>query len=98
MLRGIRRCAMQKLYVVLMTKQERVALQSGVKKLQGTGQKVRRAQILLKADADGPNWIDERIAEAYACRTRTVERLRQRCVEHGCDEALNRVERQQPPV
>jgi len=61
-------------------------------------EKVRRAQIVLKADADGPHWIDERIAEAYACRTRTVERLRQRCVEHGCDEALNRVERQHPPV
>ena len=40
--------------------QERVELQSVVKKLKGTGQKVRRAQILLKADADGPNWTDER--------------------------------------
>jgi Homeodomain-like domain len=89
---------MRKLYIVRLTKQERVELQSVVKKLKGTGQKVRRAQILLKADADGPNWIDERIAEASACRTRTVERWRQRCVEHGCDEALNRVERQQPPV
>jgi hypothetical protein len=53
---------------------------------------------LLKADAGGPNWIDERIAEAYACQTRTVERLRQRFVEQGFDEALNRVVRQQPPV
>ena len=89
---------MRKLYVIRLTKQERVELQSVVKKLKGTGQKVRRAQILLKADADGPNWIDERIAEAYACRTSTVESLRQRFVEHGCDAALNRVERQQPPV
>ena len=68
---------MRKLYIVRLTKQERVELQSVVKKLQGTGQKVRRAQMLLKADTDGPNWIDERIAEAYMCRTRTVERLRQ---------------------
>ena len=89
---------MRKLYLVRLTKQERVELQSVVKKLKGTGQKVRRAQILLKADAGGPNWIDERIAEAYACRTRTVERLRQRFVEQGFDEALNRVARQQPPV
>jgi Homeodomain-like domain len=89
---------MRKLYIVRLTKQERVELQSIVKKLQGTGQKVRRAQILLKADANGPNWVDERIAEAYACRIRTVERLRQRFVEHGCDEALNRLERKQPPV
>jgi hypothetical protein len=35
--------------------------------------KVRRAQLLLKADADGPNWTDERIAESCSCRTRTVE-------------------------
>ena len=89
---------MRKLYSVRLTKQERVKLQSVVKKLKGTGQKVRRAQILLKAAADGPHWIDERIAEAYVCRTRTVERLRQRFVEQGFDEALNRVERQQPPV
>jgi hypothetical protein len=89
---------MRKLYLVRLTKQERVDLQSVVKRLKGTGQKVRRAQILLKADADGPNWTDERIAEAFSCRTRTVERLRQRFVEQGFDEALNRVERKQPPV
>ena len=89
---------MRKLYIVRLTKQERVELQSVVKKLKGTGQKVRRAPILLQADTDGPHGIDERIAEAYACRTRTVARLRQRFVEHGCEEALNRVERQHPPV
>src|SRR5882762_60574 len=80
MLCGTRRCAMRKLYIVRLTKQERVELQSVVKKLKGTGQKVRRAQILLKADADGPNWTDQRIAEAFSCRTRTVERQRQRLV------------------
>jgi hypothetical protein len=89
---------MQKIYVVRLTDQERVELRSVVKKLKGTGQKVRRAQILLKADADGSNWTDERIAEAFSCRTRTVERLRQRLVERGFDETLHRVERAQPPV
>ena len=89
---------MRKLYVVRLTDQERAELQCVVKKLKGTGQKVRSAQILLKADADGPNWTDERIAEAFSCRTRTVERLRQRLVERGFDEALHRIERAQPPV
>jgi hypothetical protein len=89
---------MRKLYIVRLTKQERAELQSVVKRLKGTGQKVRRAQILLKADADGPNWTDERIAEAFSCRTRTVERLRQRFVETGFEETLHRVERKQPPV
>jgi Homeodomain-like domain len=89
---------MRKLYVVRLTDHERDELYGVVKKLKGTGQKVRRAQFLLKADADGPNWTDERIAEAFLCRTRTVERLRQRFVEQGFDETLHRVERAQPPV
>ena len=89
---------MQKIYIVRLTDQERTELQSVVKKLKGTGQKVRRTQILLKADADGPNWSDERIAEAFSCRTRTVERLRQRLVERGFEETLHRLERAQPPV
>ena len=89
---------MQKLYIVRLTDQERDELHSVVKKLKGTGQKVRRAQILLKADADGPNWTDAQIAEAFSCRTRTVERLRQRFVEQGFEETLDRVERSQPPI
>lgn len=89
---------MRKLYVVRLTDQERDELQSVIKKLKGTGQKVRRAQILLKVDVDGSNWTDEHIAEAFSCRTRTVERLRQRLVERGFEETLHRVERAQPPV
>ena len=73
-------------------------MEARLKKLKGTGQKVRRAQILLKADVNGPNWTDERIAEAFSCRTRTVERLRQRLVERGFEETLHRLERAQPPV
>jgi len=98
MLCGTRRCAMPKKYVVRLTDQERDELHSVVKKLKGTGQKVRRAQILLKADAEGPNWTDERIAEAFSCRTRTIEKVRQRLVERGFDETLHRIERAQPPV
>ena len=89
---------MQKLYVVRLTDQEGDELRSVVKKLKGTGQKVRRAQILLKADANGPKWTDERIAEAFSCRTRTVERLRQRLVEQGFEDTFHGVERAQPPV
>jgi hypothetical protein len=88
----------QKRYVVRLTDQERCELRCVVKKLKGTGQKVRRAQILLKADADGSNWTDEHIAEAFSCRARTVERLRQRLVERGFEETLHRIERAQPPV
>jgi hypothetical protein len=80
---------MNKKYVVRLTDEERGELLEVVKKLKGTSQKVRRAQVLLKADADGPNWTDARIAEAYSCRTRTVEKLRQRLVERGFHETLH---------
>ena len=60
---------MNKKYIVRLTDEERDELAAVIKKLKGTSQKVRRAQILLKADADGPDWTDERIAEAFGCRT-----------------------------
>ena len=89
---------MLKRYVVRLTDQERSELQGIIKKLKGTGQKVRRALILLKADSDGPNWTDERIADAFSCRTRTVEKIRQRLVERGFEDTLHGAERAQPPV
>jgi Homeodomain-like domain len=89
---------MQKKYVVRLTDQERSELTAVVKKLKGTSQKVKRAQILLKADADGPAWTDQRIAEAFGCRTRTVEFIRQRLVERGFEETLNGATRAAPPT
>ena len=89
---------MQKKYVVRLSDEERDTLREVVKRLKGTGQKVRRAQILLKADANGPGWTDARIADAFSCRTRTVEKLRQRLVERGFDEALDGKKRATPPT
>jgi len=89
---------MNKKYLVRLTDEERNELLAVIKKLKGTSQKVRRAQILLKADADGPSWTDYRIAEAFGCRTKTVENIRQRLVEQGFREALDRSERRAPPV
>ncbi len=68
---------MQKKYIVRLTNEERVELQGVIKKLKGSSQRVRRAEVLLKADANGPNWTDERIAEAFSCRVQTVEQIRQ---------------------
>src|SRR6516225_12360075 len=98
MMRGTRRVPMNKKYGLRLAAQERVELVTVIKKLKGTSETVRRAQILLKADADGPNWTDHRIAEAFGCRTQTVENIRQRLVEHGFREALDRSRRKMPPV
>lgn len=89
---------MAKKYVVRLSEGEREELQSVVKKLKGSSQKVRRAQILLKADASGPNWTDERIAEAFCCRTKTVENIRKRLVEQGFEIALNGTKRESAPT
>ena len=89
---------MQKKYIFLLSDEDRDTLHEVVKKLKGTGQKVRRAQVLLKADANGPGWTDVRIADAFSCRTQTVEKLRQRLVERGFDEALDGKKRATPPT
>jgi hypothetical protein len=89
---------MQKKYIVRLSKEERNTLGEVVKKLKGGSQKARRAQILLKADADGPAWTDSRIAEAFGCRRQTVEMIRQRFVETGFQETLEGKKRAEPPT
>ena len=88
---------MAKKYVVRLLEEERKLLRDIVEKLKGTSQKVRRANILLKADADGLNWTDAKIAQALPCRTRTVENVRRRLITEGLDAVLNRKKRQTPP-
>ena len=45
---------MNKKYTVRLSDEERGVCQEIVKRLKETSEKVKRAQILLKADADGP--------------------------------------------
>ena len=59
---------------------------------------MKRAQILLKADLDGPAWTDAKIAEVFDCRVQTVEKLRQRLVAQGFATALERQPRTTPPT
>jgi len=86
---------MKKKYIVELTEAECAILREVVKKLKGTSQKVKRANILLKADA---GWTDARIAEALDCRTKTVENVRQRFVESGFDVTLDGKQREIPPT
>ena len=88
---------MAKTYIVRLTDEERTTLRGVIKTLSGSSQKVRRSQILIKADVDGPGWTDARIAEAFECRIRTVEKLRKRFVEEGFEIALNGKTRRTPP-
>jgi hypothetical protein len=86
-----------KKYVVRLTDAERQVLRRIVGKFKGNSQKVRRAQILLKADADGPDWTDAKVAEAFGCRTQTVENIRERFVTQGFERTLNGQPHLKPP-
>ena len=89
---------MNKKYVVRLSPEERGVCEEIVKKRKGSSQKFRRAQILLKADADGPGWPDVKIAEAFDCRVQTIENIRKRLVTEGFELALDGKKRQEPPT
>lgn len=90
---------MQKKYVVELTSKERKCLQEMVNSGRAAGYRIRRAQMLLKADegAHGPGWPDEQIAEAFGAHSATVSKLRQRLVEEGLEAALARKKREGYP-
>lgn len=80
---------MRKKYIVRLTETERAGLRELIAKPRAAGQKVRRAHVLLKADADGPQWTDARIAEAFDCTRNAVELIRERFVTAGFDLTLH---------
>ena len=87
-----------KRYVVRLSIQERLACEQAVDRLRGGSQKAKRANILLRADADADNWTDTRIAESVRCRVGTVEEVRKRLCEEGFERALEGKKRALPPV
>lgn len=87
-----------KKYIVRLSEEERSLLKEIVKKLKGTSQRVQRANILLKADADGPSWKDAKIAEALSCRVQSIENVRRRLITEGFEAALERKKRETPPT
>jgi Homeodomain-like domain len=87
---------MNKKYIVRLSDEERRHLAELTRKGKATAYKIRHANILLKADADGPAWTDERIAESFAVSDNTVLGVRQRLVEQGLEAALNRKKQAHP--
>jgi len=87
---------MSKKYIVRLTGEERERLQSLISKGEGAAYKIKHANILLKADADGSGWTDKRIADAFGCHVQTVENVRRRCVTEGLERALGRKKQLRP--
>lgn len=75
-----------KKYVVKLEPGEREQLLEMTRKGTIGARKMKRAQILLKADE---GWKDEDIIKALNTNRSTVERTRKRLVEGGLDKALN---------
>ena len=77
--------------VVRLTDEQRQALRRLVRTGTHPAAMLRRARILLDADADGPHaWGDPRIGEAVGCSFMTVRRVRQQFAAEGLDATLHR--------
>ena len=87
---------MHKKYIVKLTEEEREKLKEVAAKGQTAAYKIRHANILLLADAAGPNWQSKDIARALEVHENTVGKIRQRFVEHGLDAVLSRKKQDYP--
>ncbi len=75
-----------KKYIVRLTNEERQKLLAMTRAGEISARKMKRAQILLKADE---TWKDKDIIAALNTSRSTVERIRKRYVEGGLARALN---------
>jgi transposase len=75
-----------KKYIVALSDEERGELQELTSKGKLSARKMKRAQILLKADE---GWKDKEIIKGLNTSRSTVERTRRRYVEGGLEKALN---------
>ena len=81
-----------KKYVVRLSADERVQLETLIRAGKHPAQMLTRARILLKSDvsAAGDGWSDSRIAEALDTSIANIERTRRQLVEEGFESVLTR--------
>lgn len=87
-----------KKHVVKLSAEERAELESVLRRRLVAGWKVQRSHALLALDQGegGPAWTDERVAEAYRCTPRSVERWRKAAVEDGPLSLVERKSQERP--
>jgi len=94
----------RKVYRIKLTTEERDAFAEVAKGKRGrlkiAAWKVQRANAMLKCDESeqGPAWTDEKIAEAFAATTRSLENWRKQAALEGPLSLLERKQRETPPT
>jgi transposase len=77
--------------VVRLDEEQRLALDRLIRTGTHSSATLRRAQILLKTDLDGPDpWQDTRISQTLNCSYMTVRRVRHQFVAEGLEATLHR--------
>jgi hypothetical protein len=81
-----------KKYVMKLTAAERERLETMISGGRDPAQRLTKARILLKADAEeaGEGWSDSQIAAALETSLATIARTRQQLVEEGFEAVLSR--------
>jgi transposase len=87
---------MNKRYIVRLTPEERDQLKALVAKGKAAAYKIKHANLLLMADANGQGGADESIAQALSVHVNTVRGVRQRLVEEGLEAAVGRKRQSRP--
>jgi transposase len=90
---GVFHWAMEKRYIVNLTREERAGLEQIVRRERVSGLKRQRANILLKADE---GLTDQEIADELDVGVVTAERVRKRCCERGIEASLERKPQDNP--
>lgn len=89
---------MKKVFIVQLPDEERLELETLVRKGKCSALTLTRAHILLKSNQgdQGKSWTDAHIAEALGVTPKTVFNVRRRWVEEGLESALNRKKQKFP--
>lgn len=79
-----------KKYRIQLTEEERTYLRTLIEVRSSKSQQVKRAYVLLAADEQGDKgWKDEQIQQTYGLSRASIERLRERFVLEGFQQALS---------
>jgi len=89
-----------KKYVVRLSAEERVEIETAIRKGKRPGQRLLKARIFLKADVSqaGEGWSDSKIIKALDTSPSMVYRVRKQLVEEGFEAVLSRKQRATPAV